>query len=465
MWVFPNGRHDLQERIEDKLSDMDWMRERSNAVLNTVRFFSDPGVIPPGRAVVVFLLLSSEDAMVMAQIFREFYTSKSFQDLRHFTVIAENPEVMHEWITYLDAQKLVASKNMSDRCLSGVSWQEVSTYMLRLLGTCETRLPEMPMSPKGNCQLMKKHQSMWSDIAIVAKNECENTSMDESNLGFLDFVHEKESRFYQGHEVDWWNFYLSDERLNNGRGFNHVLERKSFKTLHSHVQKEVFAPQGKRANHISMVTVFHEPGSGGTTVAKNVLWKLHRDFRCAVINRLTNDTVNQIMAFRRYGYEQSANPGRVVLLLENQDSESMRVFLVSLERETSYIRDDGLAFLLIHCKRTNEPEKLQKIEENKQCVAVQHKLTTEESIWFKQKTEELEKRNVFSEKYSPELLLAFMVMKTECNPTYLKNVVKGILPNITENSPKELQNAVNLLKYISAVHMYNPRLCHACVCM
>ncbi|XP_030850380.1 sterile alpha motif domain-containing protein 9-like [Strongylocentrotus purpuratus] len=451
VWLFPNGRNDVNVAGMDKMSDMDWMRERSHAVLNTVRFFSHPGVIPPGRAVVVFFLLSYSDIMVMTQLFKEFYTSKSFQDLKHFTVIAENQGILHKWIQHLESQSIVSSKDMKDRCLGGVPWQEINTYMLRLLGSCETRLPELPKFPRGQCELRKKHQSQWSDISILAKNECENTSMDESNPKFLDFVQEKESRFYQGHEVDWWNFYLSEERLNGGKGFNHVLKRQVYKRLYSDVH-EVLDSQGKKVSSISMATVFHEAGSGGTTVAKNLLWDFHRQYRCAVVNRFTNDTVNQIVAFHKYGYEEGQEPGPVVLLLENLNSETMRPFLISLERETRYLENNGLAFVLIHCKRTSEPQRHQQKEESKSCVCVEHKLTAEENQWFTKKTKDLEQRSVFSEEESPELLLAFMEMKKECDPEYLKKVVKGILPRVG----KESKNALNLLKYIAVVQKYNP---------
>ena len=454
VWIFPNGRDDAG-RKEQKLSDIDWMRERSNAVLDSVRFFSNPSVIPPGRAVVIFLLLSDADVMVISHIFRELYTSKSFKDLRHFTVIAEDQAILEKWVKHIDDQKIVAEKDLTTRCLSGIPWQKVNMYMLRLLGSCQTRLPELPMYPTGSCQLPKKHQSQWSDLTILAKNECENTTMDESNPNFLDHVHEMEANFYRGHEVNWWNFYLSERKLNGGIGYDQVLERDSFKALRSKAQREL-GPQKKKGNHISMVSVFHEAGSGGTTVAKNVLWDLHRTYRCAVVNRITNDTVKQIMAFRKEGYEPSKTPGPVVILLENQDSESMRPFLTQLEQETRYLKDNGLSFLLLHCKRTNEPEKLQKMDKNQPCVAVQHKLSDQEIDWFRRKTEDLEQRNVFSEKDSPERLLAFMVMKNQCDPAYLQNVVQRVLPNVTEESAKEIQNGVKLIKYIAAVHLYNP---------
>nr|XP_054752959.1 sterile alpha motif domain-containing protein 9-like isoform X2 [Lytechinus pictus] len=456
VWVFPNGRNDVNVKGMDKLSDIDWMRERSHAVLNTVRFFSDPGVIPPGRAVVVFLLLSYSDIVVMTQLFREFYTFKSFRDLKRFTIIAEDRSIMHRWIQHLESQSIVSSKTMMERCLGGVKWQEINTYMMRLLGSCETGLPVLPMVRRGQCELMKKHQSQWSDITVLAKNECENTSMDESNPNFLDFVQEKESRFYQGHGVDWWNFYLSEDKFNRGKGYNHVLKRQNYTRLHDNVLK-ILASPGKKVDHISMATVFHEPGAGGTTVAKNLLWDFHRDYRCAVVNRVTNDTVTQIVAFHKYGYEEGQKPGPVVLLLENLESETMRSFLISLERETRYLEVNGVAFVLIHCKRTSDPQHLLKNEGSKLlCVCIKHKLTDREKCWFTEKTKDLEKRNVFSEESSPELLLAFMVMKKECASDYLKDVVKAILPPVNSKSNKSLLNAVNLLKYIAVVQLYNP---------
>ena len=453
VWIFPNGRLDAEECQEKKLTNEEWMRDRSHAVSNTVRFFSDPEVIPPGRAIVVFFLLSDADIMVISQIFREFYTSESFQNLQHFTVIAEDDTVMERWIRCLESQQIVTSSDMRGRCLSGIPWQEINTYMLRLLGSRETQLPELPMPPKGACQLMKKHQSMWSDISVLARNECENTSMDENNNNFRDFVREKEENFYKGHEVDWWNFYLSEEKFNKGKGYNHVLERQSYKIL-STIVKTVLKQQRNKTSHISMVTIFHEAGSGGTTIAKNILWDFHRQYRCAVVNRVTNDTVNQIMALRRYSYDKSEHPGTVVILLENLSLESMSLFLINLEREIKNMTDEGLAFVLLHCKRTNEPEKFHN-EKNHHCVTVHHKLSEDERKWFRQKIEDLEKRQMFSEKDSPELLLAFMVMKEECRPDYLKDVVRRIL-DVSEKCPPESQKAVNLLKYIAAMHKYHP---------
>eukprot|EP00057_Strongylocentrotus_purpuratus_P014135 XP_011668609.1 PREDICTED: sterile alpha motif domain-containing protein 9-like [Strongylocentrotus purpuratus] len=107
-------------------------------------------------------------------------------------------------------------------------------------------------------------------------------------------------------------------------------------------------------------------------------------------------------------------------------------------------------------EETTRPQRHQQKEESKTCACVEHKLTEEENQWFTKKTKDLEQRSVFSEEESPELLLAFMVMKKECNPEYLKNVVKGILPQVGKEPKKSLQNAVNLLKYIAVVRKYNP---------
>ena len=113
--------------------------------------------------------------------------------------------------------------------------------------------------------------------------------------------------------------------MNGGKDCNHVLKHQNYQRLYYDVNK-AFNSEGKKVPHISMATVFHEAGSGGTTVAKNLLWDLHRQYRCAVVNGVTNDTVKQIVAFHKYGYEEGQEPGPFVLL-ENLDSETMRPLL------------------------------------------------------------------------------------------------------------------------------------------
>ena len=455
-WVFPNGRYDLKEAHEEKMSSKDWTRYRCSNVQKTVQFFADPSVIPTGRAVVVFMLMSDSDFMVMSQIFKQFYISESFKDLQHFTVIANNEEILEKWVCNLHEQDIVDREEVKRRCVGGIQWEEINSCMVRLLGSIENRNPELPSSAKGMpCFLTKKQQNQWSDLSVLAKNECENTSMDDNNSDFKHFVQVKEEEFYQGQEVKWWNFYLSEKNHNKGMGFNHVLQRQSFTVLRDKVRKVLHRP-GDKEEPITIVTIFHEPGAGGTTVTKNILWTFHREFRCAEVKRVTEDTVMQIMSFRSHGYLPDQKPGPTVLLLENLDSDTMRLFLIKLERETRYIKDDGIVFLLLHCKRTNEPKKLLEKESknNTICVDVVHNLSPKERDWFKKKTDDLEKRLVFSEKDSPEHLLAFMVMKTECEESYLRNLVRGILPQ--GDPSKEEKNSLNLLKYIAMLFMRNP---------
>src|SRR5262249_29733575 len=44
------------------------------------------------------------------------------------------------------------------------------------------------------------------------------------------------------------------------------------------------ALQRKRAARINL---YHDPGAGGTTVARRILWNLHREYPCALLHRCT----------------------------------------------------------------------------------------------------------------------------------------------------------------------------------
>src|SRR5262249_37690879 len=59
------------------------------------------------------------------------------------------------------------------------------------------------------------------------------------------------------------------------------------------VQREVEAAlQRKPATRINL---YHDPGAGGTTVARRILWNLHREYPCALVHRYTaSETAERI---------------------------------------------------------------------------------------------------------------------------------------------------------------------------
>lgn len=74
--------------------------------------------------------------------------------------------------------------------------------------------------------------------------------------------------FLRGHEISW-----------NELGLHYDVDRD----LTDDVQKAVELSLGKR--RALRLNLYHMPGAGGTTVARRILWNLHRKYPCALLRR------------------------------------------------------------------------------------------------------------------------------------------------------------------------------------
>ncbi|XP_026208588.1 sterile alpha motif domain-containing protein 9-like [Anabas testudineus] len=88
-----------------------------------------------------------------------------------------------------------------------------------------------------------------------------------------------EVNFYRGAPPIWLNFHISEQA---GGTAGPLIKRDGYETLVQQIQQ-----RGRPG--ISTVKLFHQPGSGGTTLAMQVLWDLRKTFRCAVLKSSTSD--------------------------------------------------------------------------------------------------------------------------------------------------------------------------------
>jgi len=85
------------------------------------------------------------------------------------------------------------------------------------------------------------------------------------------------------------------------------LRRDAERDITAEVVRRVRADLDKR--NAIRIGLFHLPGAGGTTVARRVVWDLHRDFPCVVIGSGDSNSIEQRIAFI------SAITGQYVLAL------------------------------------------------------------------------------------------------------------------------------------------------------
>ncbi|KAG7239275.1 hypothetical protein INR49_029377, partial [Caranx melampygus] len=96
-------------------------------------------------------------------------------------------------------------------------------------------------------------------------------------------------------------------------GGNPFIKRDGYDTLVQQVR------QRRKRPGTSTVKLFHQPGSGGTTLAMHVLWDLRKTFRCAVLTGPTSDMSNVAEEVVHLFTAGSQGHQNTVLLLVNDE--------------------------------------------------------------------------------------------------------------------------------------------------
>lgn len=98
--------------------------------------------------------------------------------------------------------------------------------------------------------------------------------------------------FLRGAEISWYDL-----------GLHYDVDRDVTDRIQRQIEREL------RARRTSRINLYHAPGAGGTTVAKRILWNLHRQFPCAILKATTpHDTAER-------AYRITSLAGHPLLLL------------------------------------------------------------------------------------------------------------------------------------------------------
>ena len=106
---------------------------------------------------------------------------------------------------------------------------------------------------------------------------CQHKFIDPSNSEEEQEAIEEDHRrnFLSGNLISFLSLY-----------FNHDAKRQIEKDIEIHIQRML---DQRMLKHSGIVQIAHPPGTGGSTIARRVLWNLHRSFPCASI-RLSSQT-------------------------------------------------------------------------------------------------------------------------------------------------------------------------------
>ncbi|KAL6466725.1 hypothetical protein MHYP_G00245290 [Metynnis hypsauchen] len=263
------------------------------------------------------------------------------------------------------------------------------------------------------------------DVVWANKFEGEDISLENAK--------EKESEFYRGAPPQWLNFYWAEKE---GSPF---VKRDLYEVIWKKIDKNK-----QTSRSITHVNLFHQPGSGGSTLAMQILWDLRKKLRCAKVVTSTTDTkavaCQVVQLFSAGGPE---NQNTVLLLLDDtSDDPSFKKNLEDSlinEMKAKNVTATVPVVIILNCVR-----QLTATKSTTLCTS----LSEEEKNKLKEKQAEIIQRH--GDRHTK--FHAFNIMLGNYSPSVVTEICTILHPIKTKRRPRKAQ----LLAYLALINSYVP---------
>lgn len=426
-WIFCNGRTDFRGN-DDPCDQQTWLKTKLTLLKESVSQICKQ-LLPKGTFQVIFLLTSPVESPLL-YTFNEFYTDmEGHEDI---ICICEEQENFQKWKSF--AEGLGGSQTVDNGSVVGMRMSHINATLKQIQPVQARVCKHLPVFSKGTCDLKTRDEEQMYSLEILTINHCEETSEN--------FIEEEkvniEQQFYHGGKVEWLNFWLAEHKF-----VGEVIKRDAYQEV-SQLLSDVLKPTtGQRP--VNNINIFHHPGSGGSTVARQVLWDNRRYIRCAVIkpSYAVANVAEHAVKLREYDEKDPQRCLPVLLLIEDSDKEYLDDLRNELEVAIYSKKVQNITcFILLSCRRSHEPEKKCK-ESPLMNVSVTHKLSVQEKRMFSGKRKDLEK------KYDPDFILTFVLLSEGFNDEYVKSFVEHLLQGIDGESV-----TTRLICYVALLNTY-----------
>lgn len=429
-WIFCNGRSDFLGN-EEPCDENTWVRTKKRFLKKAVSFICEE-LLPKGSFLVLFLLLSPVEKPIV-DTFHEFYSEMNGMDF--IMCLAESRENYEKWANL--AQASCSTEILEQRSIVGMKLSHVDATVQSML-PFTTHCRHLPVSTRGLCALSALEEEKMYSLEILCADQCDDIKLNNLDKDEIKIIDET---FYRGKKVSWRNFWLADKKL-----CGEIIEREACKEVLKLLND--FLSGNRFKYSVAKLKVFHHPGSGGSTIVRQVLWKQRKDLRCAVIKGTypVATVCQHAVDFRHYDEKDCKTSLPVLLLMEDYDEEYLEELYYSLADAMGPNKrhPSRPSFILLCCKRSNAPDKLC-IASPQDTVAVTHRLTEHEKNLFRTKLENFENQTEFKLEY----ILTFVLMSNEFDPTYVREFVEHLLKDIDKSSPE-----TSLMRYVALLSFY-----------
>ncbi|KAL2101093.1 hypothetical protein ACEWY4_002854 [Coilia grayii] len=431
-WIFCNGRSDFKGN-EAQCDEMTWIKTRMTLLRDCVSVVCKQ-ILPKGTFLVVFLLTSPVEKPLLHTFYEFFTDMEGHEDI---ICISESEENFLKWQSFTEGSCGADTVNRSS--VVGMKMSHINATLQRIQPMTSRPTKLLPVYVKGECNLETREEERMYSLEILSVNHCDETSLDFAE----DQKEDIERQFYHGGRVNWLNFWLADKRF-----VGDIIKRDAYHDISSLIQDNL--KRNAEQPPICCLNIYHHPGSGGSTVARQVLWNSRKVLRCAVVKPSYSPSLVAEHGFQLREYEEKdmQNCLPVLLLLEDCDREYLDDLRNELEAAvtTKKIARGTLCFILLTCRRSHNPERMCK-ESPLENVAVTHKLSVEEKRHFATKRQTLEQR------YEPEFILTFVLMSEEFNHQKIVKYVQQFVTHLLQGIDHESM-VTRLIRYVALLNTY-----------
>ncbi|XP_041673509.1 sterile alpha motif domain-containing protein 9-like [Cheilinus undulatus] len=427
-WIFCNGQTDFKG-TETPCDEMTWIKTKMTHLRDSVSLICKQ-ILPKGTFQVIFLVTSPVEKPLL-HTFTVFFTDmEGHEDIM---CICPSQEDFQKWQSF--AEGSCGPQTVNNSSVVGMRMSHVNATLLQVQPFKACARKHLPVFVKGTCLLETHKEEQMYSLEILTVDHCDETSKD--------FITEEkaniEHQFYRGGRVTWLNFWLAEHKY-----VGEVIERDAYhevsKLLHDVLKRN------PDETPVSSINIFHHPGSGGSTVARQVLWNNRKDLRCAVVKPSYSASVvaQHVVELREYEEQDLQKCLTVLLLIEDSDKDYLDDLKNELEVavNTKRIQYGAPCFILLSCRRSHDPEKKCR-ESLLQNVSVTHKLSEQEQRMFSGKRDALE------EQYKPEFILTFVLMSEGFSRDYIQSFVEHLLQGIDHQS-----TVTRLILYVALLNTY-----------
>ncbi|KAM4731330.1 sterile alpha motif domain-containing protein 9-like [Anableps anableps] len=363
-WVFCNGGIE-----EEKPSDINqWPVDKGASVQDVISFLCRKDVLPKNRFLVIFLLLSPVREVIdpLVETFSKFRQELKGTD--QILCICDNENTFISW---KDLIKLKCGVDISGRCIYELSFAEVNGTILSLWSKNRRAKRFLPSWGRSKVPLEKKFEQSLNTLEVLCVNECEGGNEDRFAI---------EKNFHRGGNVSWWNFYFSELP-----GSIPFIKRDKFDCI----VKDFIPELRSLPKACVLLNLFHQPGCGGTTLAKHVLWSLKDQYRCAVLRTKSDFTEVADHVIKLLTYPCDEQTARVPVLLMIDDFEDMEK-VEELQQVIENKCPQSAKVILLNCMRVESSEVI-KLTQN--TIFIGNNLADKELKLVEMKLKELEEEH------------------------------------------------------------------------